>query len=195
MANVSAPGALHTVTVLRRSASSQIAKAVAAGAAVLDLTSNGAQPWIQFSPFYPHRNIPVPMSAGTFTGCVEGAWQALKVFENEDVDLSRLRVVDMRNLKRSASAKRGKILGHRAGVDGTARLSYVEARKGIYLPLYRWVLENKLQSLVEDIRRLQATQPVVLLDYETNGNVEDPSSPLSHAALVKAYVERVWPEE
>ena len=34
---------------------------------------------------------------------------------------------------------------------------------------------------------------VVLLDYETNGDVEDLSSPLSHAALVRYYLEGKWP--
>jgi hypothetical protein len=33
----------------------------------------------------------------------------------------------------------------------------------------------------------------VLLDYETNGDVEDLSRPLSHAALVKHYLEEKWP--
>jgi hypothetical protein len=35
---------------------------------------------------------------------------------------------------------------------------------------------------------------VVLLDYETNLNVEDPTSPLSHAGRVKLFVEGNWPE-
>ena len=36
-------------------------------------------------------------------------------------------------------------------------------------------------------------RPVVLLDYETNGDVEDLSRPLSHAALVKCHLEGEWP--
>lgn len=30
---------------------------------------------------------------------------------------------------------------------------------------------------------------MILLDYDTNENVEDASKPLSHASLIKAYVE------
>lgn len=41
---------------------------------------------------------------------------------------------------------------------------------------------------------LSMQHPVALLDYETNTNVEDPTSPLSRAGLVKLYVEGSWPE-
>ncbi|HEY1294392.1 MAG TPA: hypothetical protein VGJ60_15045 [Chloroflexota bacterium] len=182
----------NSIRIVRRSATKQIAAAQTQGAAVLDLTSRGEQPWIQFSPFYPHRRIPVPLSDGYTTACVEGAWQALKVFESADVDLSKLRVADMKGLKRSVRTN-GRVLGHRAGVGSSKLLGYVAARKAIYLPLYRWTLENCLAEPLEAIRQLLETQDVVLLDYETNGDVDDASSPLSHAALVKAYLEDSWP--
>jgi hypothetical protein len=57
------------------------------------------------------------------------------------------------------------------------------------------VLENRLATLVEDLRRLRSEKTLVLLDYETNGDIEDLSSPLSHAALVKYYLEGSWPEQ
>jgi hypothetical protein len=183
----------YPITVVRRSASKQIAAASAAGATVLDVTSKGQRPWIQFSPFYPHRNIPVPMSEGYTTASVEGAWQGLKVFESEGIDRSKLRVVTMKGLKRSVK-KHGRVLGHQAGINSTRPLlGKVEARRELYLPLYRWVLEHKLGELVEQIRQMRADRPVVLLDYETNADVFDASSPLSHAQLVKAYVEDRWP--
>ena len=109
----------HPLTVVRRSAAKQIAAATRAGSTVLDVTSKGPQPWIQFSPFFPHRNIPIPRSDGYTTASVEGAWQGLKVFESEDIDRSRFRVVDMKGLKRS-SRKYGRVLGHRAGVSSPA---------------------------------------------------------------------------
>jgi len=37
----------------------------------------------------------------------------------------------------------------------------------IYLPHYKWVLENKLQKLVTAIRIISKNKPVVLLDYNT----------------------------
>ena len=37
-------------------------------------------------------------------------------------------------------------------------------------------------------------KPVVLLDYNTNPDVYNPKSPLSHASLIKAYIEGNYPE-
>jgi hypothetical protein len=182
----------HSISVVRKSASRQIAAAEAAGAVVLDVTSKGPQPWLQFSPFYPHRGIPVPMSDGYTTASVEGAWQGLKVFESASVDLSKMRVTNMQGLKRTGR-KYGRVRGHRAGVSSPSLLGYLEARQELYLPMYRWVLDNRVSGLVQQIRQMLSESDVVLLDYETNGDVHDLSSPLSHAQLVKAHVEGSWP--
>ena len=32
---------------------------------ILDVTSKGPEPWVRFSPFYPHGSIPVPFSASS----------------------------------------------------------------------------------------------------------------------------------
>jgi hypothetical protein len=162
------------------------------GALVLDVTSRGEEPWVRFSPFFPHGGIPVPNSPGTFARSVEGLWQGLKVFENEDIDPSRWQVTDMRGIKR-AGGRRGKVRGHRFGVGGEVLLGYRDARYNIYLPAYRWVLENRLAAEVTRLRDEAARRAVVLLDYETNGDVEDLSRPLSHAALVKSHLGGKWP--
>ena len=162
------------------------------GALILDVTSKGEAPWARFSPFYPHGGIPVPNTPGTFALSVEGLWQGLKVFEHEDVDASRWQIEDMRGIKRGGG-KRGKVLGHRFGLGSGERLGYRDARYNIYLPAYRWVLENRLVEEMGRLRAEVAARAVVLLDYETNGDVEDLSSPLSHAALVKLYLESRWP--
>ena len=176
----------------RRKRPSTIAKAWP-GALILDVTSKGEEPWVRFSPFYPHGGIPVPNSPGTFARSVEGLWQGLKVFEHEDIDPSRWAISDMKGLKR-AGGKRGKVLGHRFGVGSAVLLSYRDARYRIYLPAYRWVLENRLTAEVARLRVKLASRPVVLLDYETNGDVANLSRPLSHAALVKSYLEGSWPD-
>ena len=162
------------------------------GALVLDVTSKGEEPWVRFSPFYPHGGIPVPNTPGTFAQSVEGLWQGLKVFEREDVDPSRWQIKDMRGIKRAGRA-RGQVRGHRFGVGSGVLLGYRDARYHIYLPAYRWVLENRLAAEVDRLRGEAAARPVVLLDYETNGDVEALSRPLSHAALVKHYLEGKWP--
>lgn len=164
------------------------------GAWIIDVTSKGEPPWVRFSPFYPHGGIPVPNTLGTMAQSVEGLWQGLKVFEHEDIDPSRWEIDDMQGIKR-AGRTRGRVLGHRFGVGSGVLLGYREARYRIYLPAYRWVLENCLAAEVAQLREEMANKSVVLLDYETNGDVEDLSRPLSHAVLVKCYLEGTWPAE
>jgi hypothetical protein len=181
-----------SISVVQHTTTAAIRRATETVATVLDVTSRGPQPWVQFSPFYPHGGIPVPLSPGRVTVSVEGAWQGLKVFERADIDLTKLTRADMRNLKRSTRSC-GRMLGHRAGIGSTTLLSYLDARKQIYLPLYRWVLDHHLQALVADLRDRSARGPVILLDYTTNSNVDDPSSPLSHAHLIRRNLEGDWP--
>lgn len=162
------------------------------GALVIDVTSKGPEPWVRFSPFYPHGGIPIPNTPDQTAASVEGLWQGLKVFESEDVDPSKWSVTTMRGIKRSGRS-RGAVRGHRYGLGSDVLLGYREARYSIYLPVYRWVLENCLMDEVEQLREHARGRTVVLLDYETNGDVDDLSAPLSHAALVKCFLEGNWP--
>jgi hypothetical protein len=147
---------------------------------------------VRFSPFYPHGGIPVPFTPGETAESVEGVWQALKVFDGADVDPRKLRVTSMKGIKRSVRSNGG-VRGHRKGLHGTELLSYADARRLIYLPTYRWVLEHRVADLVEQVREL-ADRPggVVLLDYTTNDDVTDLSTPLSHAGLIRSWVEQDW---
>lgn len=160
---------------------------------IFDLTSRTEEPWIRFSPFYPHGGIPVPFSPGYFSMTVEGIWQGLKVFDSADVDPSKLTITNMKGIKRTQKSY-GKVLGHRSGLTGDKLLSYAEARRAIYLPSYQWVLENKLQHLITELKQLSTAQTLILLDYETNCELDDLSRPLSHAGLVKRYLEEDWPK-
>jgi hypothetical protein len=163
------------------------------GAAIVDVTSRGPEPWVQFSPFYPHGDIPVPFSPGYSSMCVEGIWQGLKVFEAADVDVTKFAITTMKGLKRT-TRKYGPVLGHRAGVRGAELLAYGPARHAIYLPSYRWILDNPLQTLIPQLQTVATQQELILLDYTTNGEVDDLSKPLSHAGLIKRYLEGDWPE-
>lgn len=159
---------------------------------IIDVTSRASEPWVKFSPFYPHGEVPIPFSPGEFSMTVEGVWQGLKVFETSDIDLSKLLITNMKGIKRSEK-KYGKTLGHRDGIHGKRLLSYKEARKKIYLPTYLWVLQNKLKELIEDLHEIGTKENVVFLDYETNCDVDNLSRPLSHAGLIKMYLEDNWP--
>ncbi len=162
------------------------------GAVIKDVTSQATDEMIKLSPFYPHGGIPVPFSEGYTATCVEAIWQGLKVFEMAGVDERLFNNGTMKNLKRTVR-RFGKPLGHRKGVNGTELLGYIEARKEIYIPSYRWVLENKVGDIIEQLREESKTKTIVLLDYNTNSDVDDPSKPLSHAFLVKAYIEGIYP--
>ena len=162
-------------------------------AEVIDLTSRGKEPFVRLSPFYPHGNIPVPFSQNIFAYSVEGFWQALKVFEHQDIDISKFEIQDMKGIKRTVR-KFGKALGHRKGIQGTELLDYLTARKQIYLPSYAWLLQNVVVTEVELIKDNALTNDVIFLDFGTNGDIEDLSKPLSHAALVKRFLEKKYPE-
>ena len=127
----------------------------------------------------------MPNSEGYTATCVEAIWQGLKVFETADIDTEMFRNDTMRNIKRTVR-RFGKPLGHRYGVGSQELLSYIDARKRIYIPPYRWVLENKVIHIIERLREASKTKPVILLDYDTNADVDNPRKPLSHASLVKA---------
>lgn len=94
----------------------------------------------------------------------------------------------MRNIKRTVR-KFGKPLGHQKGVFCTELLGYIEARKQIYIPTYQWVLENKVQDIVRRMAEASKTKTIILLDYDTNDDIENASKPLSHASLIKRYVD------
>ena len=162
------------------------------GAILADVTSSAKGKLVQLSPFFPHCGIPVPFSEGYTASCVEAIWQGLKVFEHNDVDVSLFANTTMKGLKRTVR-KYGKPLGHRKGVHGTELLGYIEARKQIYIPTYRWVLEHKVTDIIARLREASKTKTIVLLDYDTNADVEDGNKPLSHASLIKAYAEGIYP--
>ena len=163
-------------------------------AVLCDVTSKAKDSLIRLSPFYPHGGIPVPFSEGYMATCVEAIWQGLKVFENSDIDINMFRNNTMKNIKRTVR-KYGAPLGHRKGVNGTELLGYLEARKQIYIPAYRWALENKVYGIIEKLRLASKTKTIILLDYDTNSDVENLKKPLSHASLIKAYVEGIYPYE
>ena len=148
------------------------------GAILADVTSQAKDGLVKLSPFYPHGDIPVPFSPGWTATCVEAIWQGLKVFEQADVDTEMFKNDTMKGLKRTVR-RFGKPLGHRRGVNGTKLLGYIEARKEIYVPAYRWVLEHKVQSIIERLREASRTKTIVLLDYATNCDIDDGRKPLS----------------
>ncbi|MFM7367271.1 MAG: DUF6939 family protein, partial [Sphaerospermopsis kisseleviana] len=56
-----------TIIIKSRRASIDNLSKVYPDAVIIDVTSRASQPWVRFSPFYPHGGIPVPFSPGEFS--------------------------------------------------------------------------------------------------------------------------------
>lgn len=163
---------------------------------ILDVTSSSTLRYTQLlSPFYPHGNIPIPGDSRDMTAMsVEGIWQGLKVFQNEGICFDSFNNATMKNLKRTVKMH-GKPLGHQYGVFSDELLDYLTARIKIYLPSYRYVLENvdRVKKILERIKERSLVNDIVLLDYNTNCDYLNTKLPMSHAGLIKLYIEGNYP--
>ena len=166
-------------------------------AIILDVTSSSPYKAAQIlSPFYPHGGIPIPGDSHELTAtCVEGIWQGLKVFEHSGIDIECFRNTSMKGIKRTVR-RFGRPLGHQYGVYSSKLLSYNEAKSLIYLPSYKYVLENipDVQHSIKRIAEAAKDKTVILLDYNVNPDNADSSKPLSHAELIKMFIEGRYPE-
>ena len=52
-----------------------------------------------------------------------------------------------------------------------------------------------MAGIIERLREASITKTIILLDYDTNADVENAKKPLSHASLIKAYAEGIYPYE
>lgn len=161
-------------------------------AIIADVTSNAKDGLVKLSPFYPHGGIPVPFSDGVTAECVEGIWQGLKVFENEGIDADMFQNNTMKNIKRTVRTH-GRVLGHQKGLYSSKILDYVTAKHQIYIPAFKWVLENKVAHIIERLKNASINKTIVLLDYNTCCDVDSTTKPISHAYLIKAFVEGLYP--
>ena len=143
-------------------------------AVILDITSTSNMRYAQIlSPFYPHMNIPIPFTEGLTATCVEAVWQGLKVFDGADVDFATFRNDTMHDLKRTVR-KYGMPKGHRKGAYGKELLGYFEARMLIYLPTYKWVLDNvpEVHHVVKRLKEQSKIQDIVKGDiYSTERHI------------------------
>lgn len=161
-------------------------------AIIIDVTSKSDSKFQKLSPFYPIGDIPIPNSNDLTSESVEGIWQGLKVFENYNIDITKFSNSSMMNLKRTVRSF-GKPLGHRYGINESTILGYIEARIKIFIPAYIWVLNNKVQVLVNELKILSEKKDLILLDYEVNDDIINPLKPLSHAYLLKCHLENSLP--
>lgn len=136
---------------------------------IADVTINSNNALKRLSPSFEWGNIPVP-NTFLYAPSVEAVWNELRIAEN-DKDVYRI------------------------GCGGRVVYDYIKARKKIFIPTYRWMLENNAAEIIKRMRVANRDKTVVLYDGEDNYDIENPSKPLSHAYLVKAYVEGLSPYE
>lgn len=113
------------------------------------------------------------------------------VFEDVDVDME-LRNVEIKTLKRK---HHGRFIGFRQGYFNNYIMDAVEARKKILIPMYRWMLEQKVLTVIQKLREIAQQRDIVLLGDSVNSDIENVSKPLSHAWLIKSYIEGLYPYE
>ena len=163
-------------------------------AIIADVTYTAKNYLVRLCPSFPHGGIPVPNSGFTTANSVEAIWQGLKIFESEDIATSLFSKENANELIRSSS-QLGKMLGHRFGINGLEVLNYADARRRIFIRTYRWVLDYKVQDIIKWLRDATKSQTIVLLDNHINCDIYNYNEPLSHAYLVRAYVEGLPPYE
>jgi hypothetical protein len=152
-----------------------------AGSVVIDVSSYADPPYCHLSPMWVHGGIPVPGMPGTTSDTVEGVWQGLKVIRGKTAP----------RFFRGPGAKRaGKPSGHQFGKK---LLGVVEARRRIYVPTYECMLENRIDpSLIDQLltaARSGVTQ--FIHDVGDNGDPNDVTQPLAHAAVLVRYLNRL----
>lgn len=144
------------------------------GKRVVDVSSRASPPYNYLSPFYPHGNIPVPGLPEEVSDSVEGIWQGLKLARG---------CINSEFFKGQGRKRRCRPEGHKYNGE---ILGYRTARSLIYLPSYRWMVYNcpLAREAAVDLMWLGMKDDVFLHDVEENGDIEDISSPLAHAAVL-----------
>lgn len=120
--------------------------------------------WKALHPAYPYGNIPIPFFEDQKAISVEGVWEALKLFETCGVDDAKFYVTDMQNIRRTEEYY-GNYLGHRVG---STILSYEEAYESIYKNLYRKVLETSAKDTFQELKKINETSPIIIVDDTEN---------------------------
>lgn len=127
----------------------------------------------EFSPFVPYGNIPVPRSSLT-SDSVEGVWQGLKVIKSR---------IDKSYFRGKGHRRPGIPKGH---LYGNQIIGYKEARERIFIPTYRWMVQNCIEQATLEAIYIKASKniPQFFFDVDTNGNIGVQSSPLAHSSVL-----------
>ncbi len=139
------------------------------GAIIVDVTIDSNSEYRKLHPSFDWGNIPFPYEYGLVTATsVKAVWNTLKIKENDNS-------------------------GFRRDSYSNTIYDYLEARKKLFIPTYRWMLEYNAAKIIKEMRRANQDKTLVLYGIEDNYKIENLDKPLSHAFLIKAYVEGLAP--
>lgn len=152
-----------------------------AGSVVIDVSSYADPPFCTLSPMWVHGGVPVPGMPGTTSDTVEGVWQGLKVIRGKTAP---------RYFRGPGMKRGGKPSGHQFG---KALLGVVDARRQIYVPTYEWMVEHRIDTAVIEQLLATARRGVTQFvhDVGDNGDPNDTTQPLAHAAVLVRYLNRM----
>lgn len=142
-------------------------------AIIVDLTIIGkVNIFNRLSPYYPHGGIPIPNTPNLCLSSVNEVWQKLCVNRCDNLNNTQ-----------------HKDIMFRKGLYINEYWTYTEARRKIFIPLYCWMLENRVYNIVEYLREQSPMKRIVIIDNSINDNIDNIGQPLSSAFLLKAYIE------
>lgn len=181
---------------------------------VINTTSQSMNDWTrEFSPFFLG---PIPLYGDMTARCMENAWQYAKVYPQHVDVRGQPRDLYWQWAQMGWSARRACRYPMGRGArpafslwDGQ-KLGYVEARKRIYVPLYRDALAqtDAFRRLVE----IAKERPIALWDFDGYDHraegvslkdvLDDDTRPMGHAFVIKAMLlagpdvtVEYWPDE
>lgn len=157
---------------------------------VVDFTRLDTPPFNQLSQYYSWKDIPVPYSPNFKGNSLHSIWEGLKIFEHSDIDRN---FISSSSRDRRTEGKNGQLIGFKRGIYGEYIFKEEEARMRILIKTYKWILENKAYKLVLYMRYFSKHNNIIFIDYNCNNLVNDISTPLSFAFLVKSYIEGEFP--
>ena len=145
----------------------------------IDVSSSADSPLDQLSPFYPHGGIPIPGMPGKTADSVEGIWQGLKVIHGKTAP---------RFFEGGGRKRGGRSSGHQFG-ESKRLLDLVDARRKIYIPAYRWMLDHRVdpEILTAFIDCAFQGIPQFFYDREDNGAIGK-DQPLAHARILVDHI-------
>jgi hypothetical protein len=155
---------------------------------IVDVSTSSQDPiWSKLAPNYPHGNIPIPGMPGVMSLTVDGVYEGLKTFKDgSGIDASKFRAKSTGKIMRTKRTH-GEIAAFKYGDQ--AIYDEVAARRHIYVPTYRWMLDNIVRSeLLMLAEQAMLGKKIVLVDMSISHDIEDLDKRFSHAVMIRAWV-------